>query len=144
MMLKKICLLSGVSFLFACYASTSSASSLGVNYITTDIGTNKHMFEVPAVTVEEAEDCFSAVFITRNHSREGGRGIVVDDVKSGMVLADLWYKKYVLTFFSENGSEANPKTAVQILERGGSVSQPNIEQLLLTAKACNEQVKVIF
>jgi len=144
MMLKKICLLSGVSFLFACYASTSAASSLGVHYITKDLGANKHMFEVPAVTVEEAEDCFGAVFMTRNHSREGDTGIVVDDVKSGMVVADLWYKKYVLVFFSENGSEANPKTAAQILERGSSVRRPNIEQLLLTAKACNEQVKVIF
>jgi len=142
-MFKRIRLLLGAVFLFACYTSTGVASSVGVHYIATDMGANKHMFEVSAVTVEEAEECFGAVFMTRNHSSEGDVGIVVDDVKSGMVVTDLWYKKYVLVFFSENGSEANPKTAAQILERGSSV-RPNIEQLLLTAKACNEQVKVIF
>jgi len=117
-MFKRIRLLLGAVFLFACYTSTGVASSVGVHYIATDMGANKHMFEVSAVTVEEAEECFGAVFMTRNHSSEGDVGIVVDDVKSGMVVTDLWYKKYVLVFFSENGSEANPKTAAQILERG--------------------------
>lgn len=75
--------------------------------------------------VKDAEECFAAVDTMRTSFAAGDP----DAAKGAKSLADLWYKKYMFTVFTEGSLDDKPKSREQIVADSVYGKAPTSEEM---------------